>query len=561
MMDLDRLKDLLAGGETLEVEFKSDRQQISDNDIYEEIVAFANTRGGVLLVGVEDDGMVTGAKPRHGSSTDPVRLQAAIFNNTVPSINTRTSVVPHEDGPVLTVEVDRYPEVCATAQGRALRRVIGGDGRPAAVPFYPHEHLSRRSDLGLLDYSAQPVEGADFSSLDPLEFERLRQTIPRRGGDRALLDLADEDTAKALRLVESDGNKLVPNVAGLLLLGREEAITRLVPTHEVHFQVIDAQGDVRVNDTFRGPLLHVLEDLEARFNARNEEREVLVGLIRLPVPDYSFDGYREAISNAVLHRDYTRLGQVYVQWHPDHVLIANPGGFPEGITVDNILVHEPKPRNPRLADAFKRVGIVEQTGRGVDKIFMGQVRYGRPIPDYSRSAADGVRVVLRGGESSLQFAALVYEQEKQGVTLTLDDLIVLNLLHHERRINSATAGQAIQKGINEGRATLERLHERGLVEARGEGRGRVYHMAASLYRRLGETDGYVRTRGFDQVQQMQMILNALQVEGAITRSAAARLCQVSVRRASYLLQKMAGEGHLEPHGMGRGSYYTLKQTK
>ena len=74
--------------------------------------------------------------------------------------------------------------------------------------------------------------------------------------------------------------------------------------------------------------------------------------------------------------------------------MTNPGGFPEGITADNILVHEPKPRNPRLAEAFKRIGLVEQTGRGVDKIFMGQLRYGRPAPDYSRSDARRRRLMV-----------------------------------------------------------------------------------------------------------------------------------------------------------------------
>lgn len=98
-----------------------------------------------------------------------------------------------------------------------------------------------------------------------------------------------------------------------------------------------------------------------------------MGLFRVPIPDYSLEGFREAFNNAIIHRDYTRLGSVYVQLHHDHLLIANPGAFPAGITVENILVHEPKPRNPRLADAFKRIGIVEQTGRGVDRIYMGLV--------------------------------------------------------------------------------------------------------------------------------------------------------------------------------------------
>lgn len=555
MMDLDRLNNLIAQGESIELEFKSDQDRLPDSSIYEEVVALANTQGGVLLLGVENDGTVTGLHSGRGSA-DPMKLQAAIFNNTVPRINTRPSVVSHPGGLVAAVEVDPYPEICSTAHGRSVRRVIGSDGKPATVPFYPHEHVSRRSDLGLLDYSAQLVEEAGFSALDPLEFERLRQTIVRLRGDRTLLELPDEDMAKALRLVETQGDRLIPNVAGVLLLGREESIRDLVPTHEAHFQVLDARGDVRVNDAFHGPLLQVLEDVEARFSARNEEREVMVGLIRLPIPDYSLDGFREAVNNAVLHRDYARLGQVYVQWHHDHLLITSPGGFPEGVTVDNLLVHEPKPRNPRLAEAFKRAGLIEQTGRGVDRIYMGQVRYGRPIPDYTRSAGDGVRVVLRGGEASLEFAALVYEQDKLGASLALDELIALNGLFFERRIDSRVAGSLIQKGTSEGLAVLERLHERGLVAAQGKTRARVYTLSAHVYKRLHMKAEYVRAKGFEPLQCEQMILDYVRTHGRITRSEAVDLCHLTPGQAKGLLKRMT-EQHpqLQLRGQRRGSHY------
>jgi len=559
-MDTAQLDTLITGGESVQAEFQSDRRQISDSRIYEEVVALANTEGGVLLIGVEDDGAVTGAKPRHGRTTDAAKLRAAIFNNTVPNINTRIAVVQHLDGPVIAIEVDSYPELCATASGKSLRRTVGSDGKPATVPFYPRDQRARRVDLGLLDFSAQAMTGTSFSDLAPLAFERLRDTTRRLRGDRSLLDLDDTELAQALRLVETRGKQLVPNVAGLLLLGREESLRQTIPTHEVFFQVLDAQGNVKTNDPFHGPLIQVLDELEKRFAARNEEREVTVGMFRLPVPDYSPEGFREAVNNAVLHRDYARQEAVYVQWQADHLLIANPGGFPEGITVANLLVHEPKPRNPRLAEAFRRIGLVEQTGRGVDKIFLGQLRYGRPAPDYSRSDSTGVRVVLRGGRPSLQFAAFVYEQDKSGTPLNLDELLVLNALFFERRIDTTAAGRLIQKGASEARAVLERLHERVMVEARGEKRGRVYHLAASLYRRLGETPGYVRTRGFDRIQQRQMILNLVEAEGRITRAKAAALCRMTDPQAYHLLSKMVSDGDLERMGKGRGSHYVRKRT-
>ena len=90
----EQLENMIAQGERLDQEFKSDRKQISDKDIYEEVVALANTDGGKLLIGVEDDGVITGAHSRHGRITDPIKLQSAIFNNTVPSINTRVSIIP-----------------------------------------------------------------------------------------------------------------------------------------------------------------------------------------------------------------------------------------------------------------------------------------------------------------------------------------------------------------------------------------------------------------------------------------------------------------------------------
>jgi len=557
-MDEQRLQSLIRAGESLMVEFKSDRQQMSDAAIYEEVVALANTDGGVLLIGVEDDGVVTGAKPRHGRTTDPFKLQAAIFNNTVPNVNTRVSVHALEGKSVLVIEVDPYPEPCATAAGKALRRTIGGDGRPQTVPLYPRDQRSRRMDLGLLDFSAQVMDAASFDSLDPLVFEQLRQEVARLRGDRGLLDLPDRELAQALRLVETREGALVPNVAGLLLLGKESVLLDVMPTHQVFFQVLDERGNVRVNEIFRGPLIRVLREIEVRFAARNEEREVTVGMFRLPVPDYSPEGFREAVNNAMLHRDYARNEAIYVQWQPDQLLITSPGGFPEGITVDNILVHEPKPRNPRLAEAFRRIGLIEQTGRGVDKIYLGQLRYGRPVPDYSRSDSTGVRVVLRGGKPSLEFAAFVYEQDKEGNPLGLNELLILNALFFERRLDTARAGGLIQKGVSETRAVLERLHERGIVEARGEKRGRVYHLAAAFYRRFGEIPAYVRSRGFDQIQQRQMVLNAVQAEGRITRKKAAELCQISGDQASRLLRKMAEKQDLEPAGKGRGAHYVLK---
>lgn len=544
-MTLDQLTDIIARGEQLDVEFKSDRRPMPDRDIYEEVVSLANSKGGVLLIGVEDDGTITGAHPRHGEVSEPAKLQSAIFNNTVPSINTRICVIKHDLGQIITIEVDPYTEPCATKSGKSLHRNIKTDGKPESVPFYPRDQRSRRVDLGLLDFSAQPLEQLTFADLDPLEFERLRQEIVRLHGDRSLLELSNEEVAKALRLVETRHGKLVPNVSGLLFLGREDIIADVIPTHQVHFQVLDAQANVKVNDSFRTPLLKTLQEIGSRFAARNEEKEITIGMLRLPVPNYSPSGFREAVNNAVLHRDYTRIDDVYIQMHYDHMLITNPGCFPDGVTFDNILVHEPKPRNPRLASAFKRIGLVEQTGRGVDRIFEGQLRYGRPAPDYSRSDNNGVRVLLNGGEPSLEFASFVYEEDKAGRPFILDDLIILNTLFYERRMDADTAGRLIQKGTARGRVVLEKLVERGLLEGKGE-KPRIFHLSASLYRKLGQPEGYVYTHGISDIQQEAMIMEFVAAHNRIEKKNVIELCKCTSDQAGKLLKKMLNSGKLFP---------------
>jgi len=212
-----------------------------------------------------------------------------------------------------------------------------------------------------------------------------------------------------------------------------------------------------------------------------------------------------------------------------------------------------------LAEAFRRIGLVEQTGRGVDKIFMGQLRYGRPSPDYSRSDPEGVRVVLRGGEASLDFAAFVFEQDQAGKFLQLDDLLVLNLLFFERRIDLERTAKLIQKGESQARAVLERLHERGLIEGRGEKRGRVYILSSTLYQRFKMLAEYTRARGLDSNEMEEKILGFVKENGSITRTQAANLCQISDLQAKRLLAKLAAKYlQFQLVGEKRGARYVWK---
>ena len=245
-----------------------------------------------------------------------------------------------------------------------------------------------------------------------MEFERLRRLVREYHGDQTLLGLGDKQLARALGLVQCASGRCIPTVAGLLLVGREQVLREALPSHEVAFQVLEGQ-EVRLNEFYRWPLLRVFERITEAFAVRNEERELTVGLFRVGVPSYDPRSFREAVNNALSHRDYTRLGAVHVQLRSDHILVNNPGGLVEGVTLNNILVVGPRPRNPLLADIFKRVGLVERTGRGVSIIYEGLLRTGHPPPDYSRTTDAAVTVVLPGGPGDLDFVAVIVGEEKQ----------------------------------------------------------------------------------------------------------------------------------------------------
>ncbi len=506
--------------ESLRVEFKGERsERLSDHDLALAAVCLANTEGGTLYLGVEDDGRITGMS----AGRDAAGVTAAIANNTSPSLSVRV----------------RLLDLCSL-------RVA---------------EIDREADLGLLDLSDLPVAGAGPDVLDPLERQRLRRAIERYRGDRSLLVLGDDELDGALGLVRTVDGKRVPTLCGLLLLGREEALRDHLPGHEVAFQVL-AGTEVRVNEFFRLPLVRLFERVTEMFEARVTERELQVGMFRVPVPTLDHRAFREGLVNALTHRDYSRLGAVHVQWRDESLTISNPGGFVEGVRSDNLLTVDPHPRNPRLADAFKRIGLAERTGRGVDLLYHGLLRFGRPAPDYSRSDAHHVVVELSCAEADLAFFQLVLDEEKQrGQSLPLESLLVLSHLRSVRRAEMGELAGVLQREPSAARKIVAALVEGDLVSAHGIKKGRTYTLAPKVYRRFGRRADYVRQAGFDAVQQAQMVVRYVEEHGSIRRADAIELCRLGQDQAYRLLRRLTQAGVLVREGSGKGARYLRGRSK
>lgn len=540
--------------ETLTVEFKSDQKCLSMDDLYKEVVAMANTDGGVICLGIEDNGIVTGLHDQH---SDTLKMAAKIQTHTVPAQYTMLHIENWDGYPVLVIDVKASRQLVMTSDGRYLRRSIKQDGTPEMLPMQPYEIMQRLSSIQVIDPSAQVVENIPSQkALNPLERERLRGMIRTYHGDMSLLELSDEELDKSLDLVRERDGELYPTIAGLLLLGHEEYIREYVPGNEVLFQVMDGVDVLSNPPAMKGSLLGIFEKVYLLFQSRVTEQEIQIGLFRVPVPNYEKDAFREGFVNALVHRDYFRTGAVQVQLQNKSMVISSPGGFPEGVSPDNILTVGPTPRNRILAEAVKRIGLAERTGRGVDKIYQAMLRSGHEIPDYSDSNSTVVVLRLNSAEMDEQFIRmLVTEEQRMNDLMPVDALIILSVLKNERRASLAELAKKIQRREADAKNTVEWLVEQGIVEGVGNGNARRYMLSSKVYAMSGNETGYTRQRGMEMLEEMGMIERHISKFGSITRAETAELCKCDLNHAYYLLRKMSDEGKITSEKRGKTYYY------
>jgi ATP-dependent DNA helicase RecG len=204
---------------------------------------------------------------------------------------------------------------------------------------------------------------------------------------------------------------------------------------------------------------------------------------------------------------------------------------------------------------IKRIGLAERTGRGIDRIYEGMLRYGRPAPDYSMSNEFTVSMQMVNAAADLDFLKMVVEQEDKLGSMPIDSLIILSRLREERRLTTGDLAPSVQKPEASVRATLEKLVETGFLEPHGTGRGRTYTLSAALYRKAGKKSEYIRQAGFAPIQQEQMVLSYIDKHGSIKRADVMDLCRLTKDQAAKLLTRLANEGKIFKHGERRGSHY------
>lgn len=542
---------LIDAGETLSTEFKSDKKLFSDKDIYDYVVGLTNTQGGYLFIGIEDDHSITGLNSKREESWFK-KINIAIRNNSTPPIDVESKIIDIKNKSILVIKVPAAKgNIHSNGKGVCYHRVLGFNG-PENRTMLPFQHISKLSKTGQYDLSTQVFTEACFEDLDPIEFARLRKNIQKNTPNDTLLTLHDIDLAKGLGFVRTENNgDLKPTLLGFLIVGKEESLKKYVPTHEIAFQVMDNALNAKINRFLKKPILSSLEEIETLFNAQNNEKEFSLGFLRIPIHDYSPYAFREALLNALIHRDYSLNQAIYIQIRPEEMKITSPGGFVDGITLHNFLSHEPKPRNPQLATACQRIGLVERLGRGIDKIFIEQLRLGRCAPDYAGSTYDAVRVYFPGGEANLNFAKFARENDVHA----LEELLILNYLQEAKRIDIKEATSLVQETEAKTKKVIESLVSKNFLTAKGEKSGRVYTLSSWVYKELGILEEYIRIRGFEPIQYENMIMTYISENGFVKRIDVEKLCHLNKAAASRLLLSLQEKGKLQKVGSGNNFKY------
>ena len=437
-------------------------------------VCLANQRGGCILVGIADrtkgrKSAITGI-----GNVSHRGLERDVYDATDPHILIELEELRTPEAVLLAAHVPKGIPPHTTSSGKAWIRIDKG-----CVPLTGSAIARMISSSGALDLSAAPAEGATLGDLSQEALQRGRDYLRKRPGLAGLAEEPDETVLRSLRLMS--GAELTQ--AAILLFGKREALARFLPQHEV--TVLRYRSSTRFDRRLdlRGALLLDLSRIEDELTAASLLRTVQPkGFVQLELPTIDWEVAREAILNAVAHRDYFLKQAIILALRKDRLDISSPGGFVGGVTSANILRHAPVHRNELLAATLQQLGFVDRVGAGVDRIYERLLRAGTRLPTYSGDeSAVSLSLPLGGSD---EFAAWVMEHETEHGELGLDRLILLRRLVDAGSLDRRAAAECLQLNDDQAAERLTAMRREGLLVARGRGRGTRYELSRPLSERL-----------------------------------------------------------------------------
>ena len=536
MTSTEQLVEWIGAVEGTHLEFKSAESSFQFDDLVDYCVALANGGGGKIILGVTDK------RPRNIVGTkafaEPGRTQAGIHERLHRHVP--IDEVMFEGKRLLVVNVpSRLPASPWQHKGRYLQRA--GD---ALIPLNDAELRKIYAEADP-DFSLEPC-AATLEDLDPVALSDFRNRWSRKAGNPRILEWSEAEMLSSAELLV-DG-KL--NVAALILFGTRAALGKYLSQAEIIFEYrsSEASGPAQDRIEFREGFFLCYDELWRRINLRNDLQSYQEGLFRYDIATFDEVAVREALLNAIAHRNYRLGGSIFLRQYPRRLEVVSPGGFPIGITPENI-VDQQNPRNRRLAESLARCGLIERSGQGMNLIYENAIRQSKPLPSFAGSAMHEVRLTLQGTVQDPAFVRFLERVGEQRLrSFSTHDFLALDALHWDRPLGPIE------------RQRLPVLIEAGVVEAMGHGRGVRHILSRGLYSALGEKGIYTRKRGLDHQTKKELLCTHIRdnnTEGSPLRDLKQVLPALSDSQVQHLLHELRDEKRIRVAGQRRWARWYL----
>jgi len=523
------------------LEFKKAEQNFASEDLFGYCVALSNEGGGNLILGITDK------KPRNVVGTTCFPNIAKIKNRILDTLNFRVDVfeITSGDKRVLVFNCPARPVGMPRAyNGKYLMR--SGEALISMTP----EVLGRILSESRPDYSCQVCAGATIEHLSPEAITEFRTRWIRKSGNPALEKASESQLLADAHLLDNGG----VTFAALILLGKPESLTRFLPQAELIFEYRQNDASIEYQDRveYRAGFFLWANAIWEKINARNEKHSYREGLFRYEIPAFNEDVVREALLNAVAHREYRDGRSIFVRQYPNRLEITSPGGFPDGVTAENIIYRQ-HPRNRRISEALQFCGLVERSGQGADRMFRECIQEGKNRPSFAGSDEFSVILTLDGQIRDPRFIQYLERLAgERGISLSINDFLVLDLV----RKGQTTPDQLKDR--------LAYLVEQGVVERSGRGRGVSYVLSHALYQQVGQSGAYTRRKGLDDGHNQQLILQHIGhcgEKGALMTEFEQVLPSKTRPQISALLKRLKEAGKIRVAGKTKGARWFLEESE
>ena len=391
------------------------------------------------------------------------------------------------------------------------------------------------------DFSEHICEGITIDDLDKEAIKVMKERYAEKQKNPTFTSLSDAQALSDLRLIIGDK---VTNAA-LLLVGKEEVIERFYPQAKVMLEYRNTESQIHFDNrkSFGQPFFLLIDELWEEINRRNGSVPVRKGPYIFDIPFFNEDVIREIVNNAFSHRDYRFGSEIVIKQYPLKFTIINGGGFPHGVSVDNLLTTPSMPRNRLIADVLSKTGIVERSGQGVDKIFLYTLSEGKPAPDYSKTDEFNVTATLSATVKNTGFA--LYVQDIQDGLPDDKKLTVFEVLALCEIRDGAKRPSDKEIALK-----LEKL---GFIEKHGKTNAQYYILPRKYYELSGDLAAYSLKTDWD-INQVWAVLHPFMVKyGKAKRADINTLIgtHLSEKQLRNFIEELKQQGKLRAEG-GRG---------